>query len=100
MYIRKSNGLSTEPCGTPEMGLTLSERKPFTLTWITQPTCHFGGEVKHKNFMPESIVPNIVKSFFYVKKRSHYMFPSVEAFHNGLGKPEEMIISRLILSET
>ena len=37
-YIRKSNGLSTEPCGTPATGLILSERKPFTLTWITRPT--------------------------------------------------------------
>ena len=37
-YIRKSNGLSTEPCGTPAMGLILSERKPFTLTWIIRPT--------------------------------------------------------------
>ena len=37
-YIRKSNGLRTEPCGTPAMGLILSERKPFTLTWITLPT--------------------------------------------------------------
>ena len=31
-YIRKSNGLRTEPCGTPAMGLILSDRKPFTLT--------------------------------------------------------------------
>ena len=45
-------------------------------------------------------MPNIIESFFYVKESSHYMFTSVEAFHNGLGKPEEMIISRLILSET
>ena len=37
-------------------------------------------------------MPNIVKSFFYVKKSSHHMFSSVKAFHNGLGKPEEMII--------
>ena len=48
----------------------------------------------------ESIVPKIVKSFFDVKKCSHYMFSSVEAFHNGLGEPKEMIISRLVLSET
>ena len=39
--------------------------------------CHFGGEVKHKNFIPESIVPNIIESFFDVKKRSHYVFSSV-----------------------
>ena len=31
-HIRESNGLRTEPCGTPAMGLILSERKPFTLT--------------------------------------------------------------------
>ena len=54
----------------------------------------------HENFIPESIVLNIAKSFLYVKKSSHYMFSSVETFHNGLGKPEEMIIDRLILSET
>ena len=28
-YIRKSIGLRTEPCGTPAMGLILSERKPL-----------------------------------------------------------------------
>ena len=60
--------------------------------------------LKVNKIIPESIVANIIKSFFYVKKSSHYMFSSVEArveaFHNGLGKPEEMIISRLILSET
>ena len=60
-YIRKSNGLRTEPGGTPATGLILSERKPFTLTWITRPTkkfrepmCHFIGKVKHENFIPES----------------------------------------------
>ena len=34
------------------------------------------------------------------KKSSHYMFSPAETFRSGLGKPEEMIISRLILSET
>ena len=57
--------------------------------------CHFGGKVKHENFIPESIVPNIVESFFDIKKRSHYRFSPVKTFHNRLGKPEEMIISRL-----
>ena len=38
MYIRKSNGLRTEPCGTTATGLILLERKPFTLICITQPT--------------------------------------------------------------
>ena len=61
---------------------------------------HFGGKVKHENLIPESSVPDIVKSFFDVKKRSHYMFSPVKTFHNGLGKPEGMIISRLSLSET
>ena len=37
-YIRKSIGLRTQPCGTPAMALIWSERKPFTLTWITRPT--------------------------------------------------------------
>ena len=37
-YIRKSNGLRAEPCGAPAMGLILSEREPFALTWITRPT--------------------------------------------------------------
>ena len=31
-WVLVSNGLRTEPCGTPAMGLILSERKPFTLT--------------------------------------------------------------------
>ena len=67
---------------------------------IRDPTCHFGGKVKQEGFIPESIVSNMVESFFYVKKSSHYMFSPLETFHNGLGKPEEMIVSRLILSET
>ena len=37
-HIKKSNGLRTEPCGTPAIGLILSKRQPFTLTWITWPT--------------------------------------------------------------
>ena len=37
-YIRKKNELRTERFGTPAMGLILSERKPFTLTWITRST--------------------------------------------------------------
>ena len=45
-------------------------------------------------------MPNIVESVFDVKKSSHYMFSPAKTFHNGLGKPEEMIISRLSLSET
>ena len=65
-----------------------------------EPTSHFGGKVKHENCIPESIMPNIVGSFFYIKKSSHCMFFPVETFHNGLGKPEETIIARLILSET
>ena len=40
-------------------------------------------------------MPNIVKSFFDVKKGSYYMFSSVEAFHNGLGQSKEVVISRL-----
>ena len=107
-YIRKSNGLRTEPCGTPAKGLILSERKPFTLTWIIWPTRK--SESQHVSLVGRSsmkilylsplCLPNIVKSFFYVKKSSHYMFSSVKDFHTGLGKPEEIIISRLILSET
>ena len=45
-------------------------------------------------------MPSIVESFFDVKKRSHYMFSPVKTLPNRLGKPEEMIISRLSLSDT
>ena len=45
---------------------------------IREPTCHFSGKVKHENFIPESIVPNIVESFFDVNKGSHYTFPPGE----------------------
>ena len=55
---------------------------------IREPTCHFGGKVEHENFIPESIEPNIVKSFFYVKKSSHYMFSSVKAFQSRLREPK------------
>ena len=61
--------------------------------------CHFSGKVKHENLIPESIVSNIVKSFFYVKKSSHYMFSPLETLNNELGKPEVLIIGRIILSE-
>ena len=37
-WIRKSNGLRTEPCGTPALGSIWLGRKPFTLTCITRPT--------------------------------------------------------------
>ena len=52
--------------------------------------CHFGREVEHKYFIPESVKPNIVKSFFYVKKSSgsHHVLSLVEAFHNRLGEPK------------
>ena len=36
--IQKSNGLRTEPCGTPALGFIWLDKKPFTLTCITQPT--------------------------------------------------------------
>ena len=77
------------------MELILSERKPFTLTLITRPN-----RKSASHFIPESIVPNIVESFFDVKKHDHYMLSPVKTFYNGLGKPEEMIISRLSISET
>ena len=35
---QKSNGLMTEPCGTPALGFTWLDKKPFTLTCITWPT--------------------------------------------------------------
>ena len=63
-------------------------------------TALISGKVKHENVMSESIVPNSIKSFFYVKKSSHYMFSPIENFHSGQGKPKEMIIGRPILSET
>ena len=62
--------------------------------------CHFGGKVKLESFVPEFIVANIVESIFYVNDSSYYLLSPVETFHNGLGKPEEMIINRLSLSET
>ena len=34
----KSNGLRTEPCGTPALGFIWLDKKPFTLTCITRPT--------------------------------------------------------------
>ena len=52
---------------------------------VREPTCHFGGKVQLKYFILESIVSNIIKSFFDVKKSSCYMFSSVKAFHDGLG---------------
>ena len=72
-----------------------------TVNWkIREPTCHFNGKVKHENFIPGSIVSDIVESFSHIKKSNHYMFSSAETFHNGLRKSEEIIINRLILSET
>ena len=50
-------------------------------------------------FIPQSIVPNIVKSFLDVKKSSYYMLSSVKAFHDGLGQSKEVVIGRLSSSE-
>ena len=44
-------------------------------------------------------MPNIVKSFFDVKKGGYYMFSSVKAFHDGLGQSEEVVIGRLSFFE-
>ena len=38
-----------------------------------------------EHFIPESLVPSIVKCILDVKKSSYYMFSSVEVFHDGLG---------------
>ena len=35
---QESNGLRTEPCGTPALGLIWLEKKLFTLTCISRPT--------------------------------------------------------------
>ena len=45
-------------------------------------------------------MPNVIKSFFDVKKSSYYMFSSVKAFHNGLGQSKEVVICRLSFPET
>ena len=67
-----------EPC----FGVYLVGHKPFTLTYITRPTRKSESQrVILEYFIPESIVPNIVKCFFDVKKSSYYVFSSVEAFH-------------------
>ena len=44
-------------------------------------------------FIPESIMPNIVKCFFDIKNSSYYMFSSVEAFHDGLGQSKQVDLS-------
>ena len=71
----------TEPCETPFWGVGLVGHEAIyadlyypTNQKIREPTYHFGGEVEHENFVPESIVSNIVKSFYYVKKSSHYKY--------------------------
>ena len=89
---QESNGLRTEPCGTPTLGLIWLDKKLFTLTCMSQPTRKsesqrviLVGRSNWKILKLESTVPNIVKSFFDVKKSSYYMFSSVKAFHDGLG---------------
>ena len=36
---------------------------------IREPACHFSVELKHENFIHESIVPNIVENFSKSKKQ-------------------------------
>ena len=36
-------------------------------------------------------MPNIVKGFFNVKERCHYLFTSVETFQNSLWQVEKMV---------
>ena len=44
------------------------------------------------NFIPESIVPNIVEGFFDILEGRYYMFAPIEAFHDGLRETERMVI--------
>ena len=104
--IRKSNGLRTEPCGTPALRLISVEEKLLMLTCMIWPTRKsesqrviLVGRSSLEYFIPESIVPNIVKSFFDVKKSSYYMISSVKASHDGLEQSKVVVISKLSSSE-
>ena len=44
------------------------------------------------NFVPESIVPNIVEGFLDIWEGHYYVFASIEAFHDGLREAKKMIV--------
>ena len=73
--IRKSNGLRFEPDQTTALGNTFGAKKPSTLTCITLPTkkirepsAKLCRQIRMINFVPKSIVPNIVKCFLDIKE--------------------------------
>ena len=63
-------------------------QKLFTLTCMSRPTRKSESQrviLVGKSNWKILIVPNVVKSFFDVKKSSYYMFSFVKALHDGLG---------------
>ena len=48
-----------------------------------------GGQSKLENFVPESIVPNIVECFFDIQESRYYMFALIEVFRDGLEETEK-----------
>ena len=89
---QESNGLRTEPCGTPALGLIWLDKKLFTLTCMSLPTQNSESQhvilVGRSNWKILNLSPlcqTLSKAFFDVKKSSYYMFSSVKAFHDGLG---------------
>ena len=103
-YIRKSNRLGTKPCGTPAMGLILSERKPFTLAWITRKLesqrVILVGRSRIQILHLSPLCQTLSKTFSTSRKTATTCSPLLKLSITEWESLEEMIIGRLILFET
>ena len=97
--IRKCNGLRFELYGIPALGVCFWRHETFYFDLydspyreIGQPSAELGGQIKLVNFVPEFIVPTIVKDFLNINEGRYYMFISVEAFHNGLAETKKVVV--------
>ena len=59
---------------------------------IREPFAKLCRQIKQINFVPESIVPNIVECFLDIKEGRYYMFTPTETFHNCLRETEKVIV--------
>ena len=57
---------------------------------VREPSIQLGGQIKPINFIPESIVTNIVECFLDIYEGRYYMFSPIEVFHDGLRETKKM----------
>ena len=61
-----------------EMGTFSFDTHDFPHQKIEEPSAKLGGQIKLVNFVPESIVPNVVECFLDIKKGHYYSSPQLK----------------------